>query len=63
MIIGMFLMILGGVLITRNRDLAMLLGREPHVTQWGFMTSVMRQNIAIIGSMLFVGGIAFFLLF
>jgi len=59
----MFLMILGGVLVTRNREIALLLGREPHVGHWGFMSSVARQNIAIIGSLVFVGGLASFILF
>jgi hypothetical protein len=63
MIIGMLLMIIGGVLVTRNRNLAMLLAREPHIHQWAFMSSVARQNIAIIGTIFFVGGLVFFVLF
>jgi len=62
MIIGMLLMIMGGVLVTRNREIALLIGREPH-TQWGFMTSVARQNIAIMGTIFLLGGLAFFVLF
>jgi len=62
MIVGMLLMIIGGVLVTRNREIALLFGREPHISQWGFMNSVARQNIAIIGSVIFVGGLAFFVL-
>jgi len=63
MIIGLFLMIVGGMLLYRNRDLAVLLGRDPHINQWGFMSSVVRQNIAVLGTVLVVGGLVFFVLF
>lgn len=63
MIIGMLLMVIGALLVTRNRDVAMLLGREPSVNQWGFMTSVIRQNIAVMGTIFFIGGLVFFFLF
>ena len=63
MIIGMLLMIIGAVLVTRNRDVAMLFSREPRISQWGFMTSVARQNIALTGTMLVLGGLVFFVLF
>jgi hypothetical protein len=63
MIIGMLLVIIGAMLVTRNRDVATLLGREPHAAQWGFMTSVARQNIAIMGTIFFIGGLVFFFLF
>ena len=56
-------MIIGGMLVFRNRDVASLLGREPHINQWGFMTSVIRQNVAVVGMVFFVGGLVFFVLF
>ena len=56
-------MIIGALLVMRNRDLAMLVGREPHIHQWGFMTSIVRQNIAIMGTIFFIGGLVFFVLF
>jgi hypothetical protein len=59
----MFLVIIGAVMITRNRDLAMLIGSEPRLGQWGFMASVARQNIALTGTFLVLGGLAFFVLF
>jgi hypothetical protein len=63
MIIGFALMAVGALLIFRNRNLAIMLGREPHIQQWGFMTSFVRQNIALIGATLLVGGLVFFVLF
>jgi hypothetical protein len=63
MIIGLILMIVGAMLVIRNRDVAMLWGQEPHTAQWGFMTSVARQNVAVMGSVFFIGGLVFFFLF
>jgi hypothetical protein len=63
MLLGLLLMIIGGLLVFRNRDVASLLGREPHINQWGFMTSVIRQNVAVVGMVFFVGGLVFFVLF
>jgi hypothetical protein len=63
MIIGLILMIVGALLVMRNRDVAMLFGREPHTAQWGFMTSTARQNVAVMGSVFFIGGLVFFFLF
>lgn len=63
MILGMILIIIGAMLVIRNRDVAMLMCREPHIHQWGFMTSVARQNIAVMGTVFFVGGLVFFFLF
>lgn len=63
MIIGMIFVILGAMLVARNRDVALLLGREPHAAHWGFMTSIVRQNIAIIGTIFLIGGLVFFFLF
>lgn len=63
MIIGLILMVVGAMLVARNRNVAMLLGREPHAAQWGFMTSVARQNVAVMGTIFFIGGLVFFFLF
>jgi hypothetical protein len=63
MIIGMLLMIVGAVLLTRNRNLAELFVREPHAHQWHFTTSIARQNFAIMGAVFLVGGLVFFFLF
>lgn len=62
MLVGIVLAVAGALMVLKNRDLAMVVGREPH-THWGFMSSVVRQNVAIIGTALFVGGIVFFFLF
>jgi hypothetical protein len=63
MIIGMFLMILGVLLLYRNREIAIMMGRDPSTNHWGFMSSVVRQNIAFLGTVLIVGGLVFFVLF
>jgi len=56
-------MVIGAMLVYRNRDVAMFFGREPRINQWGFMTSAVRQNIAVVGTVFFVGGLVFFVLF
>ena len=63
MILGLILMIAGVMLITRNRDVATLWGRESNAAQWGFLTSVARQNVAVIGTVFFIGGLVFFFFF
>jgi hypothetical protein len=63
MVLGMLLIVIGAMLVIRNRDVAMLLGREPHAARWGFMTSVARQNAAVMGTIFFIGGLVFFFLF
>ena len=63
MILGMILMIVGGVLVTRNRNLAYLFAREPQAQHWNFASSIARQNFAIIGGAFFVCGLVFFFLF
>jgi hypothetical protein len=63
MIIGLILMVVGGVLLTRNKNLAYMFAREPHSHQWQFTSSVARQNFAIMGAVFFVGGLVFFFLF
>jgi hypothetical protein len=63
MLIGIVLAVVGAVMVLKNRDLAIFVGREPQIQHWGFMSSIARQNVAIIGSALFVGGLIFFFLF
>ena len=63
MILGLLLMVTGALLVLRNREVAVLFGREPHIHHWGFMSSVARQNIAVMGSVFFIGGLVFFFLF
>jgi hypothetical protein len=55
-------MLIGGLLVLRNRKIAKLLGREPRIDQWGFMTSIVRQNIALIGTAFLIGGLVFFVI-
>ena len=59
----MILMIIGLMLITRNRNLAYLVARDPHAVQWHFSSSIARQNFAIMGAVFLVGGLVFFFLF
>ena len=63
MILGLVLMVIGAMLVYRNRDVAMFFGRESRLNQWGFMTSAVRQNIAVVGTAFFIGGLVFFVLF
>jgi hypothetical protein len=63
MVLGMILIVIGAMLVMRNRDVAMLLGSETHASQWGFMSSIARQNIAVMGTVCLVGGLVFFFLF
>lgn len=55
-------MIIGLLLITRNKNLAYLFARDAQGSQWHFTSSVARQNFAIIGAVCFVGGLVFFFL-
>jgi len=63
MILGVALMLIGGLLVLRNRKIAIFLGREPKIDQWGFMTSFIRQNIALFGMIFLIGGLVFFAVF
>jgi hypothetical protein len=63
MVLGMILMIIGLMLITRNKNLAYLFARDAHSVQWHFSSSIARQNFAIMGAVFFVGGLVFFFLF
>jgi len=62
MILGILLMVIGMILVARNRNLAILFARETHGHHWDFTTSIARQNIAIVGTVFILGGLVFFLL-
>ena len=63
MILGFILLVVGGLLLAKNRNLAMMWGGEYHAHQVTFSNSIARQNIAIVGAMLIAGGISMILLF
>jgi len=63
MILGFILLVVGGLLLAKNRNLAMMWGHEYHAHQVTFSNSIARQNIAIVGAMLIAGGISMILLF
>jgi hypothetical protein len=60
MLIGSILMLIGCLLAIRNREIAMYTGttQRGHYSQ--FSTSAARQNIAIVGVLLFGAGLAAF---
>lgn len=62
MILGSALMLIGCLLVIRNKEIAVYTGTT---TQKGFYshfsTSAARQNIAIVGALLFGAGFAAFL--
>lgn len=63
MILGLILMIIGGLMLAKNRNLAMMWGREYHAHQVTFNNSIARQNITVVGAVLLVGGLGMILLF
>jgi len=63
MILGLILMIIGGLLLAKNRNLAMMWGGNYHAHQVTFSNSIERQNIAIVGAVLLAGGLGLVLLF
>jgi hypothetical protein len=59
MILGLILTIIGSLLVVRNRDLALLLnGNEYSRHLMQFNNTVARQNIAVIGGLVFASGLA-----
>jgi hypothetical protein len=62
MLLGAVLMVVGCLLVVRNKDIAVLIGTDQRGFYTEFGHSVARQNIAIIGSLAFGGGIAMFAL-
>ena len=63
MILGLVLMVIGAMLVYRNRDVAMFFGRESRFNQWGFMTSAVRQNIAVVGTVFLLADLCFLFCF
>jgi hypothetical protein len=62
MLLGAVLMVVGCLLVIRNKDVAILIGTDQRGFYSEFGRSVARQNIAIIGSLVFGAGIAMFAL-
>ena len=60
MIVGLLLMLLGCLLVIENKWLADHIGRDYRHSFTEFSTSVTRQNIAIIGGVLFITGFGAF---
>jgi len=61
MIIGAILMLIGVLLVIRNREIAVFTGTTQRGYYSQFSTSAARQNIAIVGALLFGAGFAAFL--
>ncbi len=61
MLLGTVLMLIGIVLVSTNKKVAVMTGttRQPHFN--GFWDSAARQNIAIIGFLLAIAGFSAFL--
>jgi hypothetical protein len=62
MILGLILVLIGGLLLAKNRSLAMMWGHEYHAHQVTFSNSIARQNITIVGAVLVAGGVGLILL-
>ena len=61
MILGSIFMLIGCVLVIRNEDIAIYTGSSQKGFYSQFSTSAARQNIAIVGAVLFGAGFAAFL--
>lgn len=61
MLIGCILMLCGCLLVIRNREIAVYTGTAQRGFYSQFSTSAARQNIAIVGALLFGAGLAAFL--
>jgi hypothetical protein len=59
MVPGFILIAIGAFLVMRNRWVAVRLGVEPGSYHLPFFSSVARQNIAVIGAVMFATGVAF----
>jgi hypothetical protein len=60
MLIGSIFMLIGCLLVIRNREIAMYTGTTQRGLYSQFSTSAARQNIAVIGALLFGAGLAAF---
>ncbi|HYJ91292.1 MAG TPA: hypothetical protein VEV84_08290 [Pyrinomonadaceae bacterium] len=63
MILGLILIAIGGLLLAKNRNLALMWANEYNGHHMAFTTSIVRQNIAIVGAILLAGGLALIVLF
>lgn len=62
MILGLILIAIGGLLLAKNRHLAMMWAGEYHAHQVTFSNSIARQNIIVVGAMLVAGGLGLIVL-
>ena len=62
MLLGAILMFVGCLLVIRNKDIAVLMHVEHRAHFSELSTSAARQNIAIIGALVFGAGIGAFAL-
>ena len=62
MLLGAILMLVGCLLVIRNKDIAVLMHVEHRAHFSELSTSAARQNIAIIGALVFGAGIGAFAL-
>jgi hypothetical protein len=62
MLFGAVLMVIGCLLVIRNKDIAVIIGTDQRGFYTEFARSVSRQNIAIVGTLVFGAGIALFAL-
>ena len=60
MLIGSIFMLIGCLLVIRNREIAVYTGTAQRGLYSHFSTSAARQNIAVVGALLFGAGLAAF---
>jgi hypothetical protein len=60
MILGSILMLIGCLLVVRNREVAVYTGTSKRGYYSQFSTSAARQNIAIVGALIFGAGLVAF---
>jgi hypothetical protein len=61
MIIGSIFMLVGCLLVIRNKEIATYTGTTQRSFYSQFSTSAARQNIAVVGALLFGAGLAAFI--
>ena len=61
MILGVLLMLAGCLLVIENKRIALYTGNGHRYDYFDFSSSAARQNVAIIGGLLFVAGFGGFL--
>jgi hypothetical protein len=63
MILGLILFIVGTVLLLKNRSLALMWEDDYGIRRISFNNSVARQNIAVVGALFMIAGLAMAVLF